>query len=454
MKLKETDKKKYEFLKQFLATDSTPTRPKLAPMDDLDSILQQKPCNLELLQADLLGIVVAWNKALFQEKEPALFRLGYGDLERETIHTVYESGEGSSSEEEEEEEEVRHSRRRSRNNNDNDRDMDDRKPAARASPDEVHDMRHARASLKQSAPDPLQEAVETAEQAAAPTRQAKNDDSGFPVEDDSTAPEDGRPAIPPHHTPQRTNRSSQKGGTPAAAAAASGSASRKRRPDKQSSSKKRSRDNVLDDDQSEITEPTSPKRSRSRHDTSTSKSKRKKRSREEEASEQSSPKRRRHHKDKSPRKKSSSSSRGEKIRFNDSDEDDDELKSVKLTDFVPSNSGSPFQRRSPGGNHNKNVHNSKPLGTGTRKVWSTEEKIAIKEGLRIHGKGKWVLIQKEFPEVLANRTNVQIKVSRIDVVNRRGCALELGSQEFLLTINFIYLNVSGLCPYHGEKWRA
>jgi len=45
-----------------------------------------------------------------------------------------------------------------------------------------------------------------------------------------------------------------------------------------------------------------------------------------------------------------------------------------------------------------------------RMRFTDDEKNSIKMGLEIHGKGNWAAIKREFPDVLINRTSVQIKV--------------------------------------------
>ena len=49
-------------------------------------------------------------------------------------------------------------------------------------------------------------------------------------------------------------------------------------------------------------------------------------------------------------------------------------------------------------------------GKKKRMRFTEDEKNSIKQGLDIHGKGNWAAIKKEYADVLANRTSVQIKV--------------------------------------------
>jgi hypothetical protein len=66
-----------------------------------------------------------------------------------------------------------------------------------------------------------------------------------------------------------------------------------------------------------------------------------------------------------------------------------------------------------------NKHDPKqptPLSSSKREKkkrmrFTDDEKNSIKLGLEIHGKGNWAAIKREFPDVLINRTSVQIKVS-------------------------------------------
>lgn len=44
-----------------------------------------------------------------------------------------------------------------------------------------------------------------------------------------------------------------------------------------------------------------------------------------------------------------------------------------------------------------------------RRRWTSEEKSAVKEGVKKYGLGKWVAIKTEYAELLRNRTAVQIK---------------------------------------------
>jgi len=44
-----------------------------------------------------------------------------------------------------------------------------------------------------------------------------------------------------------------------------------------------------------------------------------------------------------------------------------------------------------------------------RRRWTDEEKTAVKLGARKHGVGKWKLVKDDYPEILRNRTAVQIK---------------------------------------------
>ena len=46
-----------------------------------------------------------------------------------------------------------------------------------------------------------------------------------------------------------------------------------------------------------------------------------------------------------------------------------------------------------------------------RRVWTDEEKTAIKEGIKVQGKGKWADIKEAYAEILKDRTSQQIKVS-------------------------------------------
>jgi hypothetical protein len=44
-----------------------------------------------------------------------------------------------------------------------------------------------------------------------------------------------------------------------------------------------------------------------------------------------------------------------------------------------------------------------------RRRWTDEEKTAVKEGVKAHGVGHWVKIKDDYPEILRNRTAIQIK---------------------------------------------
>ena len=52
-----------------------------------------------------------------------------------------------------------------------------------------------------------------------------------------------------------------------------------------------------------------------------------------------------------------------------------------------------------------------------RRIWTDEEKDAIKEGMRMFGKGKWAAIKKQFSALLEDRTSSQIKVGLTCVWN-------------------------------------
>jgi hypothetical protein len=41
--------------------------------------------------------------------------------------------------------------------------------------------------------------------------------------------------------------------------------------------------------------------------------------------------------------------------------------------------------------------------------WTKEETMAVKQGVKTHGEGKWLEIKTEHADILRNRTSVQIK---------------------------------------------
>ena len=61
----------------------------------------------------------------------------------------------------------------------------------------------------------------------------------------------------------------------------------------------------------------------------------------------------------------------------------------------------------------------------TNRPWSDAEKTAIKQGMKIYGKGEWAKIKEHYKEILGERTSGQISVS---ISMRRG----LGSEYYFL----------------------
>lgn len=96
------------------------------------------------------------------------------------------------------------------------------------------------------------------------------------------------------------------------------------------------------------------------------------------------------------------------------EDDEDDMDRAKLTD-LPEKAGLKKKRRKsdPG----KRFRGTEPdagifdeQGKVTRRrKWTEEEKNAVKTGVKKYGPGKWAVIKDEYPDILRNRTGVQIK---------------------------------------------
>lgn len=371
----EKNGKLQRFLSQFLTDDSTANHPVLPPMNCLAPILQKKPCNLESLQADIISLVIGWNRALFPEGAPALTRLGYGNVEHE----------GAVS--------------------DSDNDIH-RKPAA------VENLRHARARLPS---DPLPEVYETASRAHANAHD--NGEIKQEEEEEEDAARSHRQSLGSSRARRQEEEEEESDETTLSDLRKQ---QRKKRSSKDHGSAAVQADNDDDDEASEITEPTprSSQKKRRRHkrsheeedydDEEESPRRRQKRHLEEEEEEESRSPR---EENRSPLSRSSSQrirrekrrreqnsakkKQGVRLKFDDSDEDDDDIKSVRLSELPH------FRQR-------QRKPSPKPQEPRKRKFFTQEEKEAIRKGVIRFGK-KWKDILAHYPHILGDRTNIQIK---------------------------------------------
>lgn len=67
----------------------------------------------------------------------------------------------------------------------------------------------------------------------------------------------------------------------------------------------------------------------------------------------------------------------------------------------------------------------KPPKKRTRIMWTVEEKNAVRRGVSMFGEGNWINVKLEFPHILAQRSNVQIKDCWRVMVKKGDTALEL-----------------------------
>ena len=98
-----------------------------------------------------------------------------------------------------------------------------------------------------------------------------------------------------------------------------------------------------------------------------------------------------------------------RVEFDDSDEEEEELSEVRLSD-IPQHHN--YSNNSPAKIEGQRSAASRTSsGPKQRQKFSPEEKRAIREGVLKFGEGKWARIKSEYAAILQNRTNVNIKVS-------------------------------------------
>ncbi len=142
------------------------------------------------------------------------------------------------------------------------------------------------------------------------------------------------------------------------------------------------------------------------------------------------------------------------LAFSQEDSDEEEIEEPNDdVEVLPSTGKEPLQARNNMSPKKKQAKSQQKPYEGKRN-WTLEEKNAIKEGIKVCGRGNWAMIKERFSRILADRTSGQIKVgfecerAAIAMNSRIRCPHYFSNEYFLL------LPLLGLCPYNEKAWRT
>ena len=358
------------FLQQFVrhnSSGSTNGNLRLTPVEDLRQAIESDASNLGKVQGKITKLMREWSALVFKKRQPALRRLGYGEViaitrtvsmpmpmgrnpareaDENNPPSPHHNGRhgwnynGDDIDDDDDDSEKNHDRRRQK------RRMEDQNLPSNMKNSPPHDLQEehqehlremhlARRNLENSFQDPLPETIAAAERAAAPQRRNRNKNKNNNIP--QTDAEDAASNLPHSGSSPRNNNN-------------------------ESTKRRGGREPVRDINQ---------------------------------------------------RKKSAQS-----LHFDDSDDDDYETVNspVKLSELPTtiknndSNTKHRHQQRSPSRSKAPTYSSASGGAGGKRKRFTDEEKRAIRKGVERHGVGKWAEIKADFAVILRSRSNVQIKV--------------------------------------------